>query len=149
MKSLPRVVSGLLCLAVVLTLAGAAVLARVVADGLGRFRTMVMLEHARIAWKHGDAAGAAGALAQGARMAVEGGMRWQVAQVYLAQSDDLKRKHQLREAARVCSQADKILAEYDNGWALDYRCDLISWQLVAAREMRVLYGDRLYNRNHK
>ena len=149
MKPLPRLISGLLCLAVALTLAGGAVLARVVTDGLGRFRTMVMLEHARIAWKHGDAAGAAGALAQGAWMAVEGGMRWQVAQAYLAQSDDLKRKHELREAARVCSQANKVLGQYDNGWALDYRCDLISWQLVAAREMQVLYGDRIYNRNHK
>jgi hypothetical protein len=113
-----------LCLAGVGLLIGALGL-RILGGGLSRYRTLHMLQRAEIEWRHGEVMEASRYFVSGAWMAVEGGLRWQAAQVYLLQSDLLRQQNRLREAAAACSAANEILDLYDNAWMLDYRCEWI------------------------
>jgi hypothetical protein len=114
--------------AALLTLLGLVMVVRVAADGLGRNRTILSLYAARIAWKQGRSAYAVQTFLKSGWLALEGGARWEVAQYYLQQSADLKRRHHLGDAAQACLRAADILGPFDNLSRQDRQCDLMSWE---------------------
>lgn len=114
--------------AALLTLVGVALVVRVALAGLGRNLTLTTLYSARTHWRQGRSADAVRSLFKVGWQMLDGGARWEVAQVYLQRSDDLKRRHHLTEAAQACLQAADILGAYDNLPRQDRRCDLMSWE---------------------
>ncbi|MBI3242010.1 MAG: hypothetical protein HYZ49_06930 [Chloroflexi bacterium] len=128
MKKLQTGVIATVLLVAVLGLVGGVAGLRVVADGLSRYRTSRTLYRAEIEWRHGNPVEAGRYFVSGLWMIVDGGMRWQAAQVYLLRTDQLVRESKLREARKVCYTADDLLGQYDNAWMMDYRCSLIGYQ---------------------
>ena len=105
-----------------------------------------MVQRAGIEWQHGNLIEASEHFAAGLWMAVEGGARWQAAQIILIHSDGLLSQSRVREAARVCFIADRVLGRYDNAWKLDYRCDQMNLQIDIPAELKALYQ---YRRAHR
>lgn len=119
---------------------------RIVSDGLTREATAAMVQRAGSEWQHGRLIEASEHFAAGLWMAVEGGARWQAAQIILMHSDGLLSQSRVREAAQVCFVADRVLGRYDNAWMLDYRCDQMNLQIDIPVELSVMSQ---YRRTHK
>ncbi len=142
MRKLPVAAVVVITVLTGLFLASAVLGLHIILDGLGRFETSLAFQHAAIEWRQGHYVEAGHQAAIGSWRALDGGVRWQVAQLYLLQSDHLVRQNKLREAAKACFAGNKLLGRYDNAWMLDYRCDLINLRLDIPAELEVLYQNR-------
>lgn len=114
-----------------LSMLGFVLVVRVVGDGLNRYPTIAKLQNARAAWDKGQGWEAAGDLTQASWMAVDGGVRWQVAHYYIDRAVRYKHQQQMTDAAKACADANTVLGQYDNGWEMDYYCDWMVWDLDA------------------
>jgi len=102
----------------------------IVQSGLTRVHTRSILRLAEEDWQRGETLNSLKKYSIGARMIFEGGIRWQLAQIFLEQSKSLCYKGQFPEALDKCITATKVLSSYDNEGAISYECYLIETRIT-------------------
>src|SRR5512142_163986 len=118
-------------LGLMLVIASAAILSyvSVVSDGLKHVETASMFRLAGEDLRKGNFREAAHKFFIALSMTVEGGIRSQMAQVYLRQTRLLSQQNQLPAALNTCIAAAYILGSYDDEGATGYTCDVIQYQI--------------------
>ncbi|HKZ69778.1 MAG TPA: hypothetical protein VI547_08070 [Anaerolineales bacterium] len=117
-----------LIVVMVMVIVGALVLTgKVVLDGMGRDTTKLAFGNVNRAWVNGNLLETGKRLLTFSRVAVEGGMRWQMASYLLDRTERLKSEGQLSDAVDTCLEASRILESYDNDREVHADCRDLFW----------------------
>lgn len=108
--------------------AAAAFASKIVIDGAGRTPTRIAYYSIERTWRNGNYIGAAKAIFNTTRAAIDGGVRWQLATYMLSRSARLKVSGHLEDAVEACFDASNTLGAYDNGSDIADECLDMFWE---------------------
>jgi hypothetical protein len=128
MTRLQSLITAILVIVLLLIVVNSVFAGKILLDGLGRYPTKLAIDRVYVSMRHGDVREAGKRLMHATQMAIEGGVRWQVASFLLQRTSQLKSEGQLSEAVKTCWAASDALAGYDSKRQVYRECMDLFWE---------------------